>query len=191
MTMPQQPRKLRRVTQACDFCHKRSIKCSPSQEDTTRCQNCVDFALQCTYDRPTKRRGVRRKSVTGNGQVASPTSTYIGGPSHHRTHEPSGGPGVSPIYSQETDDDISTTGSRWTARMVASPFIVQGLVDIYFEVVYPMYVLKSSRSNASSSCLVSCFLRSQHVWTRSHITPAKSINHPKSPPQSFHHEFHI
>ena len=135
---PTKPRKLQRVTQACDFCHRRSIKCAFSAEDNRRCQNCVDFALDCTYDRPTKRRGVRRKSTQGrvNGLVTSPASTNDGGPSHRRNGT-AGTFGATP----ETEEDevvAPTRETRWTARMVASHSVITGLVDIYFEVVYPM-----------------------------------------------------
>lgn len=72
------PRKLQRISQACmfphqrcihvlkdkdvltlfrgDLCHRRSIRCRPSNEDGERCQNCYDFDVACTYDRPSKRR---------------------------------------------------------------------------------------------------------------------------------------
>ncbi|KAJ9618980.1 hypothetical protein H2203_008796 [Taxawa tesnikishii (nom. ined.)] len=50
------PRKLQRISQACDLCHRRSIRCRPSNEDVDRCQNCYDFDVPCTYDRPSKRR---------------------------------------------------------------------------------------------------------------------------------------
>ncbi|KAK8200339.1 hypothetical protein HDK77DRAFT_225608 [Phyllosticta capitalensis] len=49
------PRKLQRASRACDFCHKRSIKCKPSDVDSQRCQNCVDFDIACTYTRPWRR----------------------------------------------------------------------------------------------------------------------------------------
>ena len=39
-----------------DLCHRRSIRCRSSQEDAERCQNCYDFDVPCTYDRPSKRR---------------------------------------------------------------------------------------------------------------------------------------
>ncbi|KAL1296565.1 hypothetical protein AAFC00_000064 [Neodothiora populina] len=50
------PRKLQRISQACDLCHRRSIRCRSSNEDPERCQNCFDFDVACTYDRPSKRK---------------------------------------------------------------------------------------------------------------------------------------
>ncbi|MCJ1477413.1 hypothetical protein MMC13_006084 [Lambiella insularis] len=145
--MSTKPKKLRRVTQACDFCNKRSIQCAASPDDDTRCQNCVDFALPCTYERPTKRRGVRGKSTSMvNGALPnSPTSTTNGStPTLHqpasirmdgaipRAHAP-------PHAFHDDDDDEDLPG--WKARVVASHATILALVDIYFEVVYPIFPL--------------------------------------------------
>lgn len=64
------PRKQQRITRACDFCHKRSIRCSPTLGEP-RCKNCLDFDVDCTFNRPIKRRGVRSakaKSASENGK---------------------------------------------------------------------------------------------------------------------------
>jgi hypothetical protein len=51
------PKKLQRISQACDLCHRRSIRCRPSNENAEhQCQNCFDFAVECTYNRPSRRR---------------------------------------------------------------------------------------------------------------------------------------
>ncbi|KAK4141699.1 uncharacterized protein C8A04DRAFT_38862 [Dichotomopilus funicola] len=49
------PRRLLRNSKACDFCHKRRIKCQENPLDPSRCQNCTDFDVRCTYSRPSKR----------------------------------------------------------------------------------------------------------------------------------------
>lgn len=52
------PKKLQRASRACDLCHRRSIRCRPSIEDPeAKCQNCQDFAVECTYNRPSRRGG--------------------------------------------------------------------------------------------------------------------------------------
>lgn len=58
------PRKLRRISRACDFCHRRSIRCKPSQDGSDRCQNCTDFDVDCTFDRPAKKRGTKGHAHT-------------------------------------------------------------------------------------------------------------------------------
>ncbi|KAK1085196.1 hypothetical protein LTR33_002241 [Friedmanniomyces endolithicus] len=51
------PKKLQRISQACDRCHRRSIRCRPSTENAQQqCQNCYDFGVDCTYNRPSRRR---------------------------------------------------------------------------------------------------------------------------------------
>ncbi|KAK8183932.1 hypothetical protein BC567DRAFT_278541 [Phyllosticta citribraziliensis] len=64
------PKKLQRASRACDFCHKRSIRCKPSEIDGQRCQNCVDFDITCTYTRPWRR--ARGPATGASGSNASP-----------------------------------------------------------------------------------------------------------------------
>ncbi len=62
MTSVSHPRQLdvkrRRTTQACDYCHQRSIRCRSSENGPT-CQNCEAFAQQCTYNRKPRKRGIK------------------------------------------------------------------------------------------------------------------------------------
>jgi len=52
------PKKQQRASRARDLCHRRSIRCRPSNEEpTSHCQNCHDFDVQCTYLRPSRRHG--------------------------------------------------------------------------------------------------------------------------------------
>ncbi|KAH8887972.1 hypothetical protein GQ53DRAFT_692133 [Thozetella sp. PMI_491] len=52
--------KQRRVTQACDFCHRRGIRCKNGSDAT--CQSCIEYGQECTRTRPTKKRGTKPKS---------------------------------------------------------------------------------------------------------------------------------
>lgn len=47
-----------RVSRACDFCHKRSIRCR-TNEDGGPCRSCVEYGRECTYTRTPKKRGVK------------------------------------------------------------------------------------------------------------------------------------
>ena len=135
------PRKARRISRACDFCHRRSIRCRISQEDESRCQNCVDFEQGCTYDRPSRRRGVK------SGQsVASIRTSHAARDSslpleEIRAHE-LGRRGLNSYrpLSEFKDDGESPTSSRspWRAQVLANQSIIMNLVDIYFDVVFPM-----------------------------------------------------
>lgn len=68
------PRKSRRNPRPCDSCSRRGVKCKPSDEDQTRCQNCADFDEPCTNDRPMRKRGVRAGSSRSNSAI-EPAST--------------------------------------------------------------------------------------------------------------------
>lgn len=71
-----------------DFCHHRSIKCKGSIERASCCQNCVDFDVPCTYDRPIKKRG-KKASVTGSSlarDAASPSLLLNIRHEHLHTH---------------------------------------------------------------------------------------------------------
>jgi Ni/Co efflux regulator RcnB len=64
------PKKLQRISQACDLCHRRSIRCRPSIENAqVQCQNCFDFGVACTYNRPSRR---RRNPSVSHGQATPP-----------------------------------------------------------------------------------------------------------------------
>lgn len=64
------PKKLQRISQACDLCHRRSIRCRPSIENAqVQCQNCFDFGVTCTYNRPSRR---RRNPSVSHGQATPP-----------------------------------------------------------------------------------------------------------------------
>ena len=121
--LPEKPRKARRITQACDFCHKRSIKCSPSPEDAAKCQNCIDFGLTCSYDRPVKQRGVKHKAKNPSQSLVDAGSN---GSVESRSPQ-----GTDRQHSQE---------SEWRPKCIGTHGMVTDLVDIYFEIVYPMYV---------------------------------------------------
>ncbi|MCJ1246653.1 hypothetical protein MMC30_003862 [Trapelia coarctata] len=54
-------------------------------------------------------------------------------------YEALGGPIMSPNFSKDTDEDGALAGCGWTARVVASHATISTLVDIYFEVVYPIF----------------------------------------------------
>ncbi|OWZ77690.1 hypothetical protein C365_03443 [Cryptococcus neoformans Bt85] len=54
--------KRKRVSRACDRCHKLGNKCSPS-ETPPLCQPCIDYGQKCTYDRPQGRRGAPPKNA--------------------------------------------------------------------------------------------------------------------------------
>ncbi|OJJ94860.1 hypothetical protein ASPACDRAFT_82332 [Aspergillus aculeatus ATCC 16872] len=160
--MSQKPRKLQRVSMACDFCNRRSIKCRQSEDPLGRCQNCVDFDVPCTFDRPSNRRGVKagtrasgrdpqfvRTSVnhtnltaaaTASGRKASGSSTSR---SPHRASI-SADPWSTFNHgwsAAEGDDDSGLLHNSWKAFAIACDRQIRNLVQIYSEIVYPIFPL--------------------------------------------------
>jgi hypothetical protein len=140
------PRKVRRISRACDYCHHRSIRCKASSEgDGSRCQNCVDFEQPCTYDRPIKRRGakVRVRSTSAatvntdrNGINHVPASASSSWGSANGAAQISL---TSPMSSRPDMDRLNRNIlAEWRAPYIASQAVIMDLVEIYFEVVYPM-----------------------------------------------------
>lgn len=131
------PRKVRRISRACDYCHHRSIRCRASSEgDGSRCQNCVDFEQPCTYDRPVKRRGAK---VRVRSTSAATVNTDRNGINHAPANAPSGWGSVNAISSRPDMDRLNGNSSaEWHAPYIASQAVIMDLVEIYFEVVYPM-----------------------------------------------------
>jgi hypothetical protein len=131
------PRKVRRISRACDYCHHRSIRCRASSEgDGSRCQNCVDFEQPCTYDRPAKRRGAK---VRVRSTSAATVNTDHNGINHAPASAPSAWGSVNAISSRPDMDRLNGDSSaEWRAPYIASQAVIMDLVEIYFEVVYPM-----------------------------------------------------
>lgn len=101
----------RRITQACDYCHRRAIRCQ-RDENASRCSKCVQFDQPCTYARPSKRRGVKPGAKT-----VSPTAS------------------VQVVRSPQ----IENGRARYLAPYIASQAIVMSLAEVYFEIVYPIF----------------------------------------------------
>lgn len=155
--------KLTATTPLGDFCNRRSIKCTRGEDQLGRCQNCADFDVACTFDRPAKRRGVkagtrlnaRESSVTtampesipiprvtlpdrASRSSASRSSTYP-----ESGHRPSltGDPWSSfnsGWSTAEGYDDDGALRNSWKAFAIASDRQIRNLVQVYFEIVYPM-----------------------------------------------------
>ncbi|KAK2600150.1 hypothetical protein QQS21_005095 [Conoideocrella luteorostrata] len=131
--------KRRRVTQACDYCHERSIKCaSAGGSDVKSCQNCHDFGHACTYNRTPRRRGVPPRAVnletSRTDATTSPTTSF----SRTQPTSPvapkatSQMPVCSPVQNQNLEN-------AWVAPFIASQGVIVDLVELYFEIIYPIF----------------------------------------------------
>lgn len=127
---PADQKKLRRITRACDYCHKRSIRCRfPGDTDSSRCQNCIDFDQPCQFERAVKRRGAKPRTQAASCAPEVPTPAAV-------------------IVKQEAVYiDVCRTPSiaelcappEWKAPKIASQAVIMDLVEIYFEIVYPTF----------------------------------------------------
>lgn len=113
--------KRRRITRACDRCHKGGIKCSASN-DPSVCAPCASFGSECTYDRPIKRRGPPAKKGREEGETGSPDEV------------------VAPRRRREERREAIERDEDWRAGHVASSEVIESLVEGYHRICYPMQV---------------------------------------------------
>lgn len=137
-----------------DFCNRRSIKCSQSEGPLGRCRNCADFDVPCTFDRPAKRRGVKAGSrasgrdtqfarVSSDHGIPAPAATASeerasGSSAPRSSYRPSVSCDPWSTFDQGNDGDLALHNS-WKAFAIACDRQIKNLVQVYFEIVYPMY----------------------------------------------------
>lgn len=134
--------KRRRVTQACDFCHRRGRKCRAPTVDATsspdsptlssNCLTCIEYGVQCTRQRVTAKRGVKTKKTSEDPQRLPAWGSS------------------NAAYQARSLEAIENLPLRLMAT----------LVEVYFDTVYPMCVntTKSSYLIGSADLLVQAFL---------------------------------
>ncbi|KAL2209424.1 hypothetical protein CC79DRAFT_676228 [Sarocladium strictum] len=123
--------KLRRVTQACDYCHARSIKCELLVNDIV-CQNCRRFEQQCTYHRRPRKRGAKPR----NPDSSAPTTSNSGAARDRRL---SSLPVKATHRRQEPLPAPDGTQSLSVLPFIASQEVIMDLTELYFEIVYPIF----------------------------------------------------
>ena len=146
-----------------DFCNRRSIKCSRSDDPLGRCQNCSDFDVPCTFDRPAKRRGVKvgTRANARDSPAAKPVVDHISTGRHaaaarlsvSSTSRSSQLADLTPRPSLTGDpwtffntgwstpegyDDDGALRNSWKAFAISCDRQIRNLVEVYFEIVYPM-----------------------------------------------------
>ena len=125
--------KRRRITRACDRCHKGGIKCAASK-DPGVCLPCASFGSECTYDRPLKRRGPAARRLKGEAEGLEGNGSTEG-----RDQLGSGSPDEKPLPRRKvTHRGMGVDADVWRAEHVASSEIIEHLVQGYLRIVYPM-----------------------------------------------------
>ncbi|KAL4810618.1 hypothetical protein BDV18DRAFT_155231 [Aspergillus unguis] len=155
--MSHRPRKFQRISKACDFCNRRSIKCSKNNGPENPCQNCADFDVPCTYDRPARRRGARRNASPSSSQPVQLTPpAQMTKRDEDRSRAVSGS--VSSTVNQSRTSNASWDGlngtlatavagpndgslNPWKAFATACQDTIRDLAQVYFEIVYPIFPL--------------------------------------------------
>lgn len=131
--------KRRRITQACDYCHQRSIRCR-SLENALACQNCEAFAQQCTYNRKPRKRGTksRHSDPITNERLSRRDEPRPPRTNHTRAMHGNNnrGPDLTAIA---VGHALGPAIGSWRAPTILSQAAVMDLVEIYFEIVYPIF----------------------------------------------------
>jgi hypothetical protein len=133
------PKKLRRVSRACDFCHRRSIRCESSQE-AQRCQNCVDFDVDCTFLRPANKRGIKghRRSPIEEESSSDEHANLLRELTNSHLNHRRGNSWEENGRSRPNLPISIDLATEHRDMVLANLDKIQDPVSVYFEVVYPM-----------------------------------------------------
>lgn len=137
--IPEVPKrtKQRRVSRACDFCHKRSMRCVPIPE--SRCKNCEDFDRPCTFTRP-----VKRGATTSNSNVSGSSQG-----DHGRGYGSGNEDGLvdtTTLFNMMHDVRLRggmasgqfAVPQRCRETLLGDLAKIEDLLNVYFEAIYPM-----------------------------------------------------
>ncbi|BEI84806.1 hypothetical protein CcaverHIS002_0502070 [Cutaneotrichosporon cavernicola] len=123
--------KRKRVTRACDKCHRNGSKCSRTPGGD-RCVRCVELGIPCTFDRPVKRRGpparrARIEDEESSSRLSQPASLRI-----PQT------PGEGTSASSPSSSSRDASSSFWRYDDLLDRPTVEALADIYHRTMYPL-----------------------------------------------------
>lgn len=124
-----QTRKSRRITQACDFCHRRGLRCKPQvghetgheTGHTTTCLTCLEYGQPCTRLRQPKKRGTRPRRPAHVAHDDANTASAL--------------PVTAPL----------ATGHSPDLDRLHDRKVVTALLDIYLDTVHPIFPLFCER----------------------------------------------
>jgi hypothetical protein len=126
--------KLTRLRRACDMCSMRKVKCD---DQNVPCRPCRELGVDCTNERPTKRRGPPNKHA-----VAAKAAKRARMDLEAASASPSTGFPISPTpqTAAKTLMDISTDGptTNLDAEAIAPIPVLELLVDDFFTYIHPL-----------------------------------------------------
>ncbi|KAJ9256875.1 hypothetical protein C8Q69DRAFT_499124 [Paecilomyces variotii] len=142
--------KRKRSGRACDRCHRNACRCSPGVEGTV-CARCKDQGLECTYDRPVKRRGPNpARRVARESDASSPVPSTQPAPRQPTVamEDTAGIPapaptGASPIQVSPVDGSEAGLSTQLSSiysayEGVIPPDTIEALVDVFYHTIYPI-----------------------------------------------------
>ncbi|KAJ4245506.1 hypothetical protein NW762_014015 [Fusarium torreyae] len=131
---------------ACDVCRSRKIRCT-YDSDQQRCRGCVFLDVECTHQRPRRKRGPPnkhahkpRKTVVNAPTIPHPDDVSRSPATHsdaHRSTASLQSPHFSGRMESSTPDTRSVHGSHWLS-MFAPEAIIMRLLGDWFDVIHPL-----------------------------------------------------
>jgi hypothetical protein len=116
-------RKQKRVTKACDFCHRRGLRCKrPDSNSVQGCLTCEEYDVPCTQTRVSRKRG------TKPGHTSRTRSDETG-------VETSG-----PFSAQMKESTAQGSHLNDTSDSMNDRSVITAWIDIYLDTIHPMYV---------------------------------------------------
>ncbi|KDN64001.1 hypothetical protein CSUB01_10048 [Colletotrichum sublineola] len=149
--------KRRRITKACDFCHRRGRKCKPVPEGsgvaagvaspggTPSCLTCIEHGATCTWNRVAAKRGVKSKT--------SPSSSSATTTNNNNNNK-----------QRQSCDDGEGDGWVYDESRHGSRSLVSRLISIFFDTVYPVCVPSLSVSLSLSLSILHPPLSPSLAW---------------------------
>ncbi|BGP22804.1 C6 transcription factor [Rhodotorula toruloides] len=116
----------KRVSRACDFCHKRGLKCSGRPEEADgACSSCLKHHVACTFDRPAKKRGPapRPKPTTTTDFTFASSSSALSTP-------------TLPSYAAAAYPPLA---NGWRPPVLVPVYALLKVLAIYHETAYPIF----------------------------------------------------
>lgn len=120
--------KLTRLRRACDMCSARKVKCD---DQNVPCRPCRELGVDCTNERPTKRRGPPNKHAVA-AKAAKRARLEIDGATTGFAMSPT------PQTAAKTLLDISSDAPTLDAEAIAPIPVLELLVDDFFTYIHPL-----------------------------------------------------
>lgn len=126
--------KLTRLRRACDMCSMRKVKCD---DQNVPCRPCRELGVDCTNERPTKRRGPPNKhAVAAKAAKRARVDVDIGPSSSIASYPISPTPQTAAKTLMNISSDAPTTSLD--AEAIAPIPVLELLVDDFFTYIHPL-----------------------------------------------------